>query len=81
MDFVIDALNNDRRIKCLTIVDDYTKECLDITVVTGSSGDEVVISLESIAAFRGYPSAIRTDQRPEFTGKTLDQWVYQHGVI
>lgn len=81
MDFVIDALNNDRRIKCLTIVDDYTKECLDITVVTGISGDEVVISLESIAEFRGYPSAIRMDQRPEFTGKTLDQWVYQQGVI
>nr|WP_255202929.1 IS3 family transposase [Vibrio natriegens] len=81
MDFVMDALSNGRRIKCLTIVDDYTKECLDIPVATGISGDEVVITLESIAAFRGYPEAIRTDQGPEFTGKALDQWAYQHGVV
>ncbi|WP_412125869.1 IS3 family transposase [Vibrio cyclitrophicus] len=81
MDFVMDALSNGRRIKCLTIVDDYTKECLDIPVATGISGDEVVMTLESIAAFRGYPEAIRTDQGPEFTGKALDQWAYQHGVI
>ncbi|HHX8576111.1 TPA: IS3 family transposase [Vibrio alginolyticus] len=81
MDFVMDALSNGRRIKCLTIVDDYTKECLDIPVAKGISGDEVVITLESIAAFRGYPEAIRTDQGPEFTGKALDQWAYQHGVI
>ncbi len=81
MDFVMDALSNGRRIKCLTIVDDYTKECLDIPVATGISGDEVVITLESIAAFRSYPEAIRTDQGPEFTGKALDQWAYQHGVI
>ncbi len=43
MDFVMDALSNGRRIKCLAIVDDYTKECLDIPVATGISGDEVVI--------------------------------------
>lgn len=77
----MDALSNGRRIKCLTIVDDYTKECLDIPVATGISGDEVVITLESIAAFRGYPASIRTDQGPEFTGKALDQWAYQHSVI
>ncbi len=40
-----------------------------------------MITLESIAAFRGYPETIRTDQGPEFTGKTLNQWAYQHGVI
>ena len=57
----MEELSNGRRIKCLTIVDDYTKECLDTPVATGISGDEVVITLESIAAFRVYPEAIRTD--------------------
>lgn len=75
------ALSNGRRIKCLRIVDDYPKECLDNPVATGISGDEVVITLESISAFRGYPEAIRSDQGPEITGKTLDQWAYQHGMI
>ncbi|WP_407939248.1 IS3 family transposase [Microbulbifer thermotolerans] len=80
MDFVMDALANGRRIKCLTIVDDFTKECLDIQVASGISGEQVVRSLDAIAAFRGYPKAIRTDQGPEFTGKALDQWAYRNGV-
>ena len=80
MDFVMDSLSVGRRIKCLTIVDDFTKECLDIPVAHGISGDQVARILESIAAFRGYPKAVRTDQGPEFTGKALDQWAYRHGV-
>ncbi len=36
--------------------------------------------LDQAARFRGYLKAIRTDQGPEFTGKALDQWAYQHGV-
>lgn len=80
MDFVMDALAHGRRIKCLTIVDDFTKECLDIPVAHGISGEQVIRTLECIAAFRGYPKAIRTDQGPEFTSKVLDQWAYEHGV-
>ena len=38
MDFVMDALANGRRLKCLTIVDDFTRECLDIPVDHGISG-------------------------------------------
>lgn len=80
MDFVMDSLAHGRRIKCLTIVDDFSKECLDIPVAHGISGEQVARTLDSIAAFRGYPVAVRTDQGPEFTGKALDQWAYQHGV-
>ncbi|NYU52057.1 transposase, partial [Pseudomonas aeruginosa] len=35
---------------------------------------------DEMARFRGYPKAIRTDQRPEFTGKALDQWAYQRDI-
>ena len=80
MDFVMDALETGRRIKCLTIVDDFTKESLDIPVAFGISGDEVVRTLDAVAAFRGYPASVRTDQGPEFTGKALDQWAYRNGV-
>jgi len=41
MDFATDFLANGRRIKCLTIVDDFSKECLDIPVGHGISGEEV----------------------------------------
>jgi putative transposase len=80
MDFVMDALATGRRIKCLTCVDDFTKECLTITAAFGISGVQVTRILDSIALFRGYPATIRTDQGAEFTCRALDQWAYEHGV-
>lgn len=80
MDFVMDALSTGRRIKCLTCVDDFTKECLTVTVAFGISGVQVSRILDSIALFRGYPATIRTDQGPEFTCRALDQWAFEHGV-
>jgi putative transposase len=80
MDFVMDALSTGRRLKCLTIVDDYTKESVDLVVDHSIPGEYVTRVLDRVARFRGYPEAIRTDQGPEFTGKALDQWAYQNGV-
>ncbi len=80
MDFVMDALAIGRRIKCLTCVDDFTKECLAVTVAFGISGVQVMRILDSIALFRGYPATIRTDQGPEFTCRALDQWAFEHCV-
>ncbi|MBM0748056.1 transposase [Pantoea eucrina] len=67
-------------VKRLTCVDDFTKECLTITVAFGISGVQVTHILDSIALFRGYPATIRTDQGPEFTCRALDQWAFEHGV-
>lgn len=80
MDFVSDALASGRRIKVLTIVDDFSKESVDLAVDFGISGHYVTRVLDQAARFRGYPKAIRTDQGPEFTGKALDQWACLHGV-
>jgi putative transposase len=80
MDFVMDALATGRRIKCLTYMDDFTKECLTVTVAFGISGVQITRILDSLALFRGYPATIRTDQGPEFTCRALDQWAYKHSV-
>ena len=80
MDFVMDALATGRRIKILTVVDDCTQEAIDLAVDFGISGHYVTRILDQAARFRGYPKAIRTDQGPEFTGKALDQWAYEHGI-
>ncbi|TVS21152.1 MAG: IS3 family transposase [Planctomycetaceae bacterium] len=80
MDFVMDALADGRRLKMLTIVDDYTKESVDIVVDRSIPGAYVTRALDQAARFRGLPKAIRTDQGPEFTGKALDQWAYERGV-
>jgi putative transposase len=62
IDFVMDTLANGRRLKCLTIVDDFTKEAVDIVVDHGISGLYVARALDRSAHFRGYPKAVRTDQ-------------------
>ena len=80
MDFVMDALSSGRRLKCLNIVDDCTKESVDIVLDHSITGLYVTRVLDQAARFRGFPAAIRTDQGPEFTSKALDQWAYRNGV-
>ena len=58
MDFVMDALDNGRRLKCLTIVDDFTKESIDIVVDHSIPGLYVTRVLDQAIAFRGCPRAI-----------------------
>jgi len=80
MDFVSDALEHGRRLKCLTIVDDFSKESVDIVVDHGISGQYVTRVLDAISRFRPLPQTLRTDQGTEFTGRALDQWAYERGI-
>jgi putative transposase len=80
MDFVMDTFATGRRLKSLTIVDDCTKEAVDIVADTSIPGQYVARVLDRVAQFRGYPKAIRTDQGPEFTCRALHQWAYRNGV-
>ena len=81
LDFVTDSLANGRRLKILTVVDDFTKESMLIQLAHCLTGDDVVELLDSVSQFRGYPQAVRTDQGPEFTCKAFGQWAYEHGVL
>jgi len=80
MDFVFDALADGKPLKCLTVVDDCTKEAVEIAAARRINGQGVADLLEVVCRFRGYPAAIRTDQGPEFTGRALDQWAQANGV-
>ncbi len=80
MDFVFDALADSRPVKCLTVLDDCTKEAVEIVVARRINGQAVADALEAACRFRGYPVTIRTDQGPEFTGRALDQWAHANGV-
>src|SRR6187200_198611 len=78
-DFVMDALASGRRIKCLTIVDDFSRECVDIAV-DRISGEYVTRLLEQAGQFRGFPNAVRTDQGPEFTSRAFMAWAHSRPV-
>ena len=80
MDFVSDSLSNGRRIKCLTVADDFSHECVDIAVDFGISGQYVTRLLDQAAIFRGYPVAVRTDNGPEFTSLAFLAWTTLHGI-
>jgi len=80
MDFVSDSLASGRRLKCLAVADDFSHECVDLTVDYGISGEYVTRLLDRAAVFRGYPAAVRTDNGPEFTSRAFIAWVQQHHI-
>ena len=80
MDFVSDGLADGRRLRCLTIVDDCTRECVAIEVDTSITGSRVKAVLERLADLRGLPRSITVDHGPEFEGQVLDAWAYQRCV-
>jgi putative transposase len=80
MDFVSDGLADGRRLRCLGIVDDCTRECLALEVDTSITGTRVKAVLERLADARGLPRSITVDHGPEFEGQVLDAWAYHANV-
>lgn len=80
MDFVADSLANGRRVRVLTVVDTYTRECLATEVDTSLPGLRVARVLDRLGRSGGLPGRITVDNGPEFAGRVLDAWAYQNGV-
>lgn len=80
MDFVADGLVDGRKLRCLTIVDDFSRECLALEVDTSINGRRVAAVLDRLGDLRGLPLSITVDHGPEFEGQVLDAWAYAKGV-
>lgn len=80
MDFVSDAVMGGRKIRALTIVDEYTRKCHRIEVDTSINGVRICRVLNEISQRDGLPELIITDNGPEFAGRALDAWAYQNGI-
>ncbi len=80
MDFVSGSLFDGRRLRALTIVDNFTRESPAIAAHQGIKGEQRVEVLEQIVADRSTPKSIRVDNGPAFISKALDPWAYEHGV-
>ena len=80
MDFVADELFDGRRLRALTVVDNYTRESLAIDVGQSLKGEDVVATLNRIAAHRGLPATIKVDNGSEFISKVMDKWAYERRV-
>lgn len=80
MDFVSDALLNGKHFRALTVMGQFTRECLAIYANQNIKGDQVVILMQQLSAIRGIPRRLQTDNGSEFIGKALDRWAYEQQV-
>ncbi len=78
-DFVHDKTSNGRPLKMLTILDEYSRECLGIVVDRKLKADDVQDKLAELFVTRGIPDHLRSDNGKEFTGKTRE-WLSRIGV-
>ena len=81
MDFVADNLFNGRRIRALTVVDNFSRECVAFEVGQGLRGDDVVAVMERIRQTQQrVAQRLQTDNGSKFISKTLDRWAYENRV-
>jgi putative transposase len=80
LDFTEDGLASGRKFRTANLKDDCTRECPAILVDFSLPGSRVVGMLDQVGAERGYPDMLAVDNGPEFRGRDLDRWAYEHGV-
>jgi putative transposase len=76
-DFVFDRTASGRALKWLSIVDEYTRECLCLKVDRSITSEDVIDTLAELFAMRGVPGHIRSDNGPEFIAHAIRRWLAQ----
>lgn len=79
-DFIFDSLRSGQRLKCLTLIDLFTRECLAIEANSSIPGSAVVSVLEKLNCIRGKPDILVVDNGPEFTSRALGEWAMEREV-
>jgi transposase InsO family protein len=79
-DFVSAMTHDGRMLRMLTLIDEYTRECLAIRVARRLGSYEVIETLADVMLLRGRPEHIRSDNGPEFVAKELRQWLMNLGI-
>lgn len=70
-DFVLDAFANGQQLKCLTVIDEYTRECLAIDVAGSIRSARVIEVLSQLISLHGAPRYLRSDNGPEFVSHAI----------
>src|ERR1700738_364223 len=80
MDFVAARLLDGRWFRVLTVVDQFTRECLLLLADSSLTGNNVALALSQVMAERSPPVSITVDNGTEFGSRAMDAWAYQFGV-
>ena len=75
-DFVFDTCADGRSLKCLTIVDEFTRECLAIDVAGSIRSARVIEVLTQLVSLHGAPRYLRSDNGPEFVATAILRWLH-----
>jgi len=76
-DFAFDRTASGSTLKWLSIVDEYTRECLALKVDRSITSEDVIDTLAELFAMRGVPKCIRSDNGPEFIARAIQRWLAQ----
>jgi putative transposase len=79
-DFVHDRLENGMGLKLLTVLDEFTRECLGLLVERSITAAGVIGFLEVLMLKRGQPENVRSDNGPEFVAQAVKQWAGSQGI-
>lgn len=80
LDFISDTLSSGRTFRCLSVVDEFSRECLGIHVAHSIPSVAVIEALERLREGRGLPEVLISDNGSEFTSRAFDTWAYARGV-
>ena len=75
-DFVFDTCADGRTLKCLTVIDEFTRECLAIDVAGGIRSARVIEVLAQLVSVHGTPRYLRSDNGPEFVATAILRWLH-----
>jgi putative transposase len=79
-DFVFDACANGQQLKCLTVIDEFTRESLAIDVAGSIRSKRVIEVLAKLISVRGAPTHLRSDNGPEFVSQAILEWLAAENI-
>ena len=80
IDFVFDTCANGQKLKMLTVVGEWTRECLAVAVDGRISSATVIEVLGRLMSLHGHPEYLRSDNGPEFVSTAVKRWLSSSGV-
>ena len=75
-DFVYDRCANGQQLKCLTVIDEWTRQCLAIEVAGSIRSRHVIDVLSRLLSKHGAPTYLRSDNGPEFVSRAVIRWLH-----
>jgi putative transposase len=79
-DFVFDRTEDARQLKCMTVVDEFTRQGFEITVGRSLTAKDVICVLDKLFREHGRPACLRSDNGPEMVSSAVQKWLKEKHV-